>query len=140
MTTSKEVILCLPNKEGFIETVQRICNHPNVRNVYQSTTTLRSRLTQVNTPINRFHQPGIIYQIPCQCEEVYIRETWEKLIERMQEHKRAVRRSEKNNSSTCTKGNAQHIMGRSNHHFYGAAWDQKKDKRGHAHPINTLHA
>ena len=85
-----ERILCIPNVKGLSETLQQIWHPLNIKLVHNSMNTFQSILTKLKT--------GVIYQIPCQCGEIYIGETCKTLPQRMPEHKRAVQRVDMNNS------------------------------------------
>ena len=52
----------------------------------------------MKTPIPQNQLTGVVYQIPCECGNTYIRETFKTLDERQKEQQRAVRRFDHNNS------------------------------------------
>ena len=65
---------------------------------------------KVKTPISRDQVKGVIYRIPCECGQEYIGETSKSINERIAEHRRSVRRGNKNNSIAVHVQTTDHII------------------------------
>ena len=68
----------------------------NLKVVFKSGPTLCSLLTLVEDPLPVEKLAGVVYQIPCQCDKVYVGETQRQLETWVKEHKDA-----------CSKGSTE---------------------------------
>lgn len=93
--------MTLPYIKGISEKIRRIAKDYNIKVAFRSDKTLRSLLTKTK-PENNLHK-NCIYQIPCECGEVYIGETKRPLDIRVKEHKTHTERGE-----TSRSGIAEH--------------------------------
>ena len=90
---------------GLSENVERSVKDLNIRTVFKTILTLRRCLMKVKIPVHPINIKGVVYNIPCECESVYVGETGRTLKQRITEHKRAVKNASSNN------GLAVHIAG-----------------------------
>ena len=84
-----------PYVSGVSERIRKVCEKYNFKVVFKSGPTFRSLLTKVKDPLPKEKLAGVVYQIPCQCGKVYVRETQRRLEMRVKEHRDA-----------CNKGDA----------------------------------
>ena len=85
--------------------------------VFRSSSTLCGQLMRVKDQDPLEKKSSVVYQVPCSCGRVYIRETKRALETRMKEHKAATRRGEMEKSAI-----AEHAW---NYH-HQMAWDEIK--------------
>ena len=70
-------------------------NEQNTKSTFTSKETLRQILSHPKDKLSQEQKSNVVYQIPCNyCEAVYIVETKRTLVQRVQEHKRAVRNAD----------------------------------------------
>ena len=72
--------------------------------------TLRNNLTHVKPKIKQEEKIDVVYKIPCECRGVYIGETGRTPKQRMEEHKRAVRKADPSNAIATHTGTTLHAI------------------------------
>ena len=80
----------LPCVQGVSEPLHCCLGQQGIRTVFKSTTTLRSHLVLPKDTVDLAKENGVVYRIPCECGEVYIRETGRSMQETIKEHDRDV--------------------------------------------------
>ena len=81
--------LVLPYIKGLSEKITQVCQKLDVPTAFTS---------QHPHACKTEDRMGVIYKIPCECGDVYIGETGRNLKQRMEEHKRAVRKADPSNA------------------------------------------
>ena len=76
----------IPYIKEVPEPFRRHLQQQEIRTVFKSDTTLRSRLVRQKDPADPNKQDGVVYKIRCTCGKVYIGETGRSMQERMKEH------------------------------------------------------
>ena len=76
----------IPYIKEVPEPFRRHLQQQQIRTVFKSDTTLRSRLVRQKDPADPNKQDGVVYKIRCTCGKVYIGETGRSMQERMKEH------------------------------------------------------
>ena len=77
--------------KGLSEQLRRCLQEQGIRAVFKSESTLRSHLVRPNDAVEPTKQDGVVYRIPCECDEVYIGETGRPMQDRIKEHERDIR-------------------------------------------------
>ena len=81
--------------DGVSEVLKRVLASVGVRTVLKPLRTLRQSLCHPKDVIPAMEMSDVIYCIPCKdCQATYVRETTRRLVKRLDEHKRAVRKGE----------------------------------------------
>ena len=75
----------IPYIKEVPEPFRRHLQQQQIRTVFKSDTTLRSRLVRQKDPADPNKQDGVVYKIRCTCGKVYIGETGRSMQERMKE-------------------------------------------------------
>lgn len=101
--------LCIPYVRGVSEKIRRISKTYNIRTSFKSSRTLREVLTKTK-PQHPTNTKNCIYEVPCECGEVYIGETKRPLHVRIEEHKKNTQRGE-----TTKSGIANHVWDNQHH-------------------------
>jgi hypothetical protein len=70
-----QTTLCIPYVSGLSEQINRIGNCVNIRTVFSSLDTLRSRLYSRKPKNTKDSSKEVVYSIPCSCNKEYIGET-----------------------------------------------------------------
>ena len=76
----------MPYIKEVPEPFRRHLQQQEIRTVFKSDITLRSRLVRQKDPADPNKQDGVVYKIRCTCGKVYIGETGRSMQERMKEH------------------------------------------------------
>ena len=76
----------MPYIKEVPEPFRRHLQQQEIRTVFKSDTTLRSRLVRQKDPADPNKQDDVVYKIRCTCGKVYIGETGRSMQERMKEH------------------------------------------------------
>jgi hypothetical protein len=82
--------ICTPYVPGLSERIKKICTKVNIRTVFSSKNTLKSRLVNTKPKSLETYKKDVIYSIPCECGLNYIGETSRPLEVRVREHQRRV--------------------------------------------------
>ena len=91
-TEEPKAYVNLPYINGTSIILRRIFNEHNIKSTFTSKETLRKILYYPKDKLSQEKKSNVIYQIRFNdCEAVYIGETKRTLVQRIQEHKRAVR-------------------------------------------------
>ena len=93
----------IPYIKEVPEPFRRHLQQQEIRTVFKSDTTLRSRLVRQKDPADPNKQDGVVYKIRCTCGKVYIGETGRSMQERMKEHDRKNMPTEPDTSRCGTK-------------------------------------
>ena len=79
--------------QGVSEPLRRSLEQQGIRIVFKSDTTLRSYLVRPKDTVDPAKQAGVVYRIPCECDNVCIGETGRPIQERIEEHDRDIQTS-----------------------------------------------
>ena len=90
----KLTTVCLPYVKGLAERIQKICSPYDIRTIFTSESILRRYLFRVKLPTEFNNIKNRVYSIPCSCGKIYKDETGRPLKVRLEEHRKAVVRSE----------------------------------------------
>ena len=71
----KQPLAVIPYVGSVNEWIRKACGKYNLKVVFKSGPTLRSLLTKVKDPLPKEKLASVVYQIPCQCGKVHVRET-----------------------------------------------------------------
>ncbi|XP_071453466.1 uncharacterized protein [Hetaerina americana] len=96
---------CLPYVSTVSGKISRILRRFNIATIHVTPAKIRHQLVNVRDPIG-LKTPGV-YQIPCECGEVYVGETGRTIETRLKEHKRHLRLAQLEKSAI-----AKHSVGR----------------------------
>ena len=77
---------------GVSERICRVCRKFNIKVFFRSGPTLHSLLSKVKDSLPMEKRSGVVYEVPCQCGKVYIRETKLRLETRIKEHEDACKK------------------------------------------------
>jgi hypothetical protein len=111
-----DATIVLPYVPRLSEKIRRIAGRKNIRTVFTSRDTIKSRLVRFKPkmkPINK----DVIYAIPCECGKLYIGETGRTLEVRLQEHQKSIEKRDPDVSKLC-----EHYY-KTGHRFL---WDEAK--------------
>ena len=90
-----EATVCLPYVSGVSEVLKRVLASVGIRTVLKLLRTLRRSLWHPKDVVPVIEMSDVVYCIPCKdCPATYVGETTRKLVRRLDEHKRAVRKGE----------------------------------------------
>lgn len=81
--------MVLPYIPRLSEKIQRIAKQANVRAVFSSRDTIRSRLVKFKPKQEKIDK-AVVYAIPCECGKFYVGETGRDLKTRIKEHQKSV--------------------------------------------------
>ena len=84
----------LPCVNGLSERIQKMCSLYDIKTVFTSSSTLRRYLFRPKPPTEFNMTKNCVYSIPCSCGKIYKGETGRPLKGRLEEHRKAVVRSE----------------------------------------------
>ena len=92
--TQKLATVCLPYFKSLAEKIQKICSPYDIRTIFPSGSTLWRYLFCVKPLIEFSITKNCVYSIPCSCNKIYKAKTFSPLKVRLEEHRKAVVRSE----------------------------------------------
>ena len=110
-------MVCLPYVKGLAEKTQNICSPYDIRTVFTSGSTLQKYLFRVKPPTEFNMTKNCVYSISCSCGKIYKGETGLPLKVRLEEHRKAVVRSE-----IAKLGRVDHIWKEEGNHL--PLWDK----------------
>jgi len=111
--------MTIPYYPGLSETIRRLGNRYNIRTVFKTQNTLRSKLCITKPTNDTQNTKNIVYNIPCICGRSYTGETGRPLEIRKKEHKYNIDRRLVDKSKL-----AEHIL--TEHGDHKAQWNQTR--------------
>ena len=115
--TSPIATMVIPYVRGLSEKIRRLAGKHNIRTAFKSGSTIKTFTTKVRPRCDQKHTKECVYEIPCQCGNVYIGETGRPLSVRLKEHQRNIRQGEIEKSRL-----AEHVWAES----HNILWDKSQ--------------
>jgi hypothetical protein len=82
--------VAIPYVRNLSEKIRRLNSKHNIRTVFKTNDTIRSRVTKVK-PINKqLETKNVVYEVPCSCNKSYIGQTSRPVNVRINEHRKKV--------------------------------------------------
>ena len=92
VTSPNPTFVTIPYVKNTSEAIRRILSPLGIKTTFQPINTLKQLIVHPKEPIPKENKAGVVYQIPCSdCPQTYIGQTGRTLLQRIKEHKMAVK-------------------------------------------------